>query len=135
MIRIGIVFTVLTLILMMWAYQHAVSTGGDLDRWKTMVFTTLCLAQMGHAIAIRSNTQLTIELNPFSNLFVWGAVIFTSILQLMLIYVPPLREFFGTHVLSATELAVCFGFSLLMFVWVEMEKLFMRWRRSRQARD
>jgi Ca2+-transporting ATPase len=51
------------------------------------------------------------------------AVVLTTILQLMLIYVEPLRNFFGTQVLSLPELAICFGFSTLMFVWVELEKL------------
>lgn len=128
MVRIGIVFAILTIILMEWAYYHSANTPGDPQRWKTMVFTTLCLAQMGHAIAIRSNTQLTIELNPFTNVFVWAAVILTTILQLMLIYVPPLRVFFGTHVLNFQELLVCLGFSMLMFVWIELEKIFIRWK-------
>ncbi|MEG4408533.1 cation-transporting P-type ATPase [Microcoleus sp. MON2_D5] len=133
MIRIGIIFAILTIAMMSWAYGYTHSPGhGDPDAWKTMVFTTLCLAQMGHAIAIRSNTQLTIELNPFTNVFVWAAVIVTTILQLMLIYVPPLRAFFGTHYLTGFELLVCFGFSALMFVWIEMEKLFLRFYKARK---
>jgi Ca2+-transporting ATPase len=133
MIRIGIIFAILTIAMMSWAYGYTHSPGHrDPDAWKTMVFTTLCLAQMGHAIAIRSNTQLTIELNPLTNVFVWGAVIVTTILQLMLIYVPPLRAFFGTHYLTGFELLVCFGFSALMFVWIEMEKLFLRFYKSRK---
>ena len=128
MIRIGIVFAIISIALMWWAYNHTNAPGyqGDRETWKTMVFTTLCLAQMGHAIAIRSNTRLTIEMNPFSNPYVLGAVVVTTILQLMLVYVPPLRAFFGTHWLSPTELGICFGFSALMFVWIEMEKLFLR---------
>ncbi|NQE38059.1 cation-translocating P-type ATPase [Microcoleus asticus] len=134
MIRIGIIFAILTIAMMSWAYGYTTNPNhvGDPEAWKTMVFTTLCLAQMGHAIAIRSNTQLTIELNPFTNVFVWGAVIVTTILQLMLIYVPPLRAFFGTHYLTGFELMVCFGFSALMFVWIEMEKLFLRFYKSRK---
>ncbi len=131
MIRIGIVFAIITIILMRWAYSHthgAVpdANGLDPERWKTMVFTTLCIAQMGHAIAIRSNNQLTIEINPFSNPYLLAAVVLTTILQLMLIYVPPLQNFFGTHVISLPELGICLGFSALMFVWVELEKLFFR---------
>ncbi|MEI6445073.1 MAG: cation-translocating P-type ATPase [Nostocales cyanobacterium ELA583] len=128
MIRIGIVFAIITIILMEWAYKHSHAVGyqGHPDTWKTMVFTSLCLAQMGHAIAIRSNNRLTIEMNPFSNPFVLGSVIVTTILQLMLIYVPPLRSFFGTHELSLSELGICIGFSALMFVWIEGEKLFFR---------
>ncbi|WP_013324284.1 cation-translocating P-type ATPase [Gloeothece verrucosa] len=122
MIRIGIIFAILTIGLMIWAYNQA-HASGDPERWKTMVFTTLCLAQMGHALAVRSDTQLTVQLNPFSNPYVLGAITLTTFLQLLLIYFPPLQSFFGTHALSLSELSICFGFSLLMFVWIEMEKL------------
>ncbi|MFN6540924.1 MAG: cation-translocating P-type ATPase [Nostoc sp. EkiNYC01] len=128
MIRIGIIFAIITIALMWWAYQHthAPEYQGNREAWKTMVFTTLCIAQMGHAIAIRSNNRLTIEMNPFSNIFVLAAVVVTTILQLMLVYVPPLRDFFGTHYLTLEELGVCIGFSALMFVWIELEKIFLR---------
>ncbi|MEH2083541.1 MAG: cation-translocating P-type ATPase [Nostoc sp.] len=128
MIRIGIIFAIITIALMWWAYQHSHAPGyqGDRESWKTMVFTSLCIAQMGHAIAIRSNNRLTIEMNPFSNIFVLAAVVVTTILQLMLVYVPPLRDFFGTHYLNMQELGVCIGFSALMFVWIEAEKIFLR---------
>ncbi|MBE8970764.1 cation-translocating P-type ATPase [Nostocales cyanobacterium LEGE 12452] len=128
MIRIGIIFAIISIALMWWAYQHTHAAGyqGNRDAWKTMVFTTLCLAQMGHAIAIRSNNRLAIEMNPFSNIFVLAAVVVTTILQLMLVYVPPLRDFFGTHYLNMQELGVCIGFSALMFVWIEAEKIFLR---------
>ncbi|MCF2147524.1 cation-translocating P-type ATPase [Desmonostoc muscorum LEGE 12446] len=130
MIRIGIVFAIISIALMAWAYNYCQQLSGDPanpdPRWKTMVFTTLCIAQMGHAIAIRSNNRLTIEMNPFSNIFVLAAVVVTTILQLMLVYVPPLRDFFGTHYLTLEELGVCIGFSALMFVWIELEKIFLR---------
>lgn len=133
MVRIGIVFAILTIILMVWAYSHA-QVSGNSERWKTMVFTTLCLAQMGHALAIRSDTRLTIQLNPLSNPYVLASVVFTTILQLLLIYVEPLRNFFGTHVLDGTELAICFGFSALMFVWIEGEKLVYRFVAAQRSR-
>lgn len=121
MIRIGLVLAVITITLMLWSYHHA-QVSGDSERWKTMVFTSLCLSQMGHAMAVRSNSRLTIELNPFSNPFLLIAVGLTTVLQLLLIYVPQLRDFFGTHWLDATELAVCLGVSSLLFLWVELEK-------------
>jgi P-type Ca2+ transporter type 2C len=126
MIRVGVVLAVVSIVLMVWAFNYTHSTGSDPERWKTMVFTTLCLSQMGHAMAVRSNSRLTIELNPFSNPFILLAVGLTSILQLLLIYVEPLRAFFGTHYLNMTELGVCIGTSTLVFVWVEMEKLVVR---------
>jgi Ca2+-transporting ATPase len=114
--------------MMKWAYDytHAPGYQGNPEEWKTMVFTTLCIAQMGHAIAIRSNNQLFIEMNPFSNIFVLLAVVLTTLLQLALVYFPPFQSFFGTHPLNPLELGVCMGFSALMFVWIELEKIFFR---------
>jgi Ca2+-transporting ATPase len=129
MIRIGIVLATVTIALMVWAYQYTKTvTTGDLspERWRTMVFTSLCLAQMGHAIAIRSTSRLVVEINQFSNPFILISVLLTSFLQILLIYVEPLQEFFGTHYLTPTELLVCIGFSSLVFVWIELEKLFIR---------
>ncbi|WOD37008.1 cation-translocating P-type ATPase [Nodosilinea sp. E11] len=125
MVRVGILLAVLTIGLMSWAYRYTTAPGypGHPDTWKTMVFTTLCLAQMGHALAARSDTRLTAQLNPLSNPYVWGAVLLTTGLQVVLLYVPPLAQFFGLHSLSAIELAICFGFSALMFAWLEAEKL------------
>jgi P-type Ca2+ transporter type 2C len=85
---------------------------------------------MGHALAIRSNTRLFMEINPFSNPYILASVILTSLLQLALIYVEPLRHFFSTHYLTFMELMICVGFSALTFVWIELEKLFIRWRRN-----
>ncbi|MGB5771769.1 MAG: cation-translocating P-type ATPase [Crocosphaera sp.] len=125
-VRIGIIFSIVTITLMSWAFTDAQKPGHDPESWKTMVFTTLCIAQMGHAIAARSTTRLAIEMNPFSNLYLWGAVIVTTILQLMLVYVAPLRAFFNTTVLTGEQLVICLLFSSLMFVWVEFEKILLR---------
>ena len=92
-----------------------------------MVFTSLCIAQMGHALAVRSNTKLIVEMNLFSNPYVLWSVSVTTLLQLALVYVAPLRDFFGTSPLDGVELAVCLGMSALVLVWIEGEKLFVRW--------
>ncbi len=125
MLRIGVVFAISTIILMGIAYQYFN------PHWQTMVFTTLCVAQMGHAIAVRSNLRLTIEVNPFSNPYLLWAVTVTTALQLALIYVPFLQDFFGTKPLTLMELFVCLLFSTSLFVWAELEKLFIRWYKSR----
>jgi Ca2+-transporting ATPase len=136
MIRIGLILAIVTIALMAWAYNFTQqnTAGGtlDADRWKTMVFTTLCLAQMGHALAIRSNTKLFVQIDPRSNPYLIVSVVLTSLLQLVLIYVEPLRNFFGTHYLTFQELMVCIGFSAIIFIWIEVEKLFIRWYKARQ---
>ncbi|MBV5260363.1 cation-transporting P-type ATPase [Synechococcus moorigangaii CMS01] len=120
-LRIGLIFSVISIALMAYSY------GAYPDSWKTMVFTTLCLSQMGHAIAVRSRTQLTFTSNPLRNPYLPLAVVVTTMLQLMLIYVEPLRLFFNTQRLSGQQLLLCLGVSTLLFVWVEFEKLLIRW--------
>jgi Ca2+-transporting ATPase len=138
LIRVGLVLATVAISLMVWAYGytplHTNDGTLDGDRWKTMVFTMLCLSQMGHALAVRSLSRMTIELNPFSNPFLLISIIVTSLLQLSLVYVEPLREFFGTQYLPLNELLICLGFSSLIFVWVEIEKFVYRLYRSRQKR-
>ncbi len=126
MVRIGIVFGIVNIALMAIAVRYFP------DHWKTMVFTSLCIAQMGHAIAVRSNTRLAVELNPLGNPYLLWAVTITSALQMLLIYVPFLQDFFGTQPLTLQELGISLGFSTALFVWVELEKLFIRWYKNRE---
>jgi Ca2+-transporting ATPase len=122
-IRIGIVFAVIVIGLMLYASGHSG------DHWKTMVFTTLCLAQMGHALSARSDLPL-LQVAPFSNPWLIWAVLLTTALQLLLLYVPALSGFFGTTALSGADLGVCIGFSLLFFLYLELEKIWRLWRRQ-----
>nr|WP_279611454.1 cation-transporting P-type ATPase [Thermostichus vulcanus] len=123
MVRIGVFFAITTIIMMLIVENYTL-------HWRTMVFTTLCVAQMGHAVAVRSNNKLIVETNPFSNPYLFWAVLATLLLQFALLYVPFLRNFFGTEALTRDELWICMGFSSLIMVWVEMEKLYFRWRQG-----
>ncbi len=128
MIRIGIMFGFFTILLMEIAYNDPVWN----PHWKTIVFTTLCLSQMGHALAVRSDNRLLIEINLFSNPFLLGSVVVTTLLQMALLYIEPISNFFGTQPLTLPELGACFGFSALILVWIEGEKLVIRWHQQRQ---
>ena len=139
MVRLGIILAVVAIAIMVWAYGYTPehTQGGTLDpnRWKTIVFTTLCLAQMGHALAVRSLNRLTIEMDAFSNPFLLISVLVTTLLQLLLVYVEPLRAFFGTHFLPFNELMICFGCSALIFIWIELEKVVIRLYQMYQIRN
>lgn len=124
-LRIGVVFGLQTIALMEIGYNSNNTSWHE--HWKTITFTTLCIAQMGHALSCRSDSKLLIELNPISNPYLLVSVVFTTVLQLSLLYVPSLRQFFGTDALTASELGLCFGFSLLLVLWTESEKLVSRW--------
>lgn len=101
--------------------------------WKTMVFTTLTLAQMANAIAVRSNDESLFTIGLFSNQALLGAVLLTFMLQLGVIYLPFAQEIFDTTALSLNQFLVCLALSSVIFIAVEIEKLIRRLRTSSAA--
>lgn len=94
--------------------------------WQTMVFTTLTLSQMGHAMAIRSGKESLFTSGLLSNKPLLGAVLLTFALQMAVVYLPFLQEIFGTVALSLSELSVSLGMSTIVFFGVELEKWWLR---------
>ncbi len=113
-LRIGLVFGALVVALMLVASR--------LGRpWQTMAFTTLCLAQLGHALSAGSDRPLW-RTPPLANPWLLGAVLATAVLQLTLLYVAPMARFLGVNALSAVDLAACAGVSLAFVAYLELEK-------------
>ena len=110
--------------------QAAAIRLGD-AHWQTMVFTVLCFAQMGNALAVRSEKESLFKQGLLSNTPLLGAVLLTVLLQLMIIYVPFLQPIFKTEALSAGELATAVIVSSSVFWLVEIEKWVKRRRDAR----
>jgi Ca2+-transporting ATPase len=110
----------------LWVQAWALKT--EHAHWQTMVFTVLCLTQLGHVLAIRSEKESLFKIGIFSNLYLLGAVLVTVALQMLTIYVPLFNSIFKTEPLSALELVLTFIMSSLVFVVVEIEKYFKRRR-------
>ncbi|MCA9916980.1 MAG: cation-translocating P-type ATPase [Anaerolineales bacterium] len=94
--------------------------------WQTMVFTTLTLAQMGNALATRSNIDSIFKIGFFSNRLMLLAVTITFVLQMALIYVPFLQGFFETEALSFVDLMIALATSSVVFIAVEISKQFRK---------
>jgi len=99
--------------------------------WQTMVFTTLCLAQMGNALAIRSEKRPLLAIGLLSNPALVGAVLATFALQMLAVYVPFLQGLFETVALSPAELGVSLALSSVIFLAVEMTKILASRREAR----
>lgn len=91
--------------------------------WRTMVFSTLALAQMGNALAIRSDRLTLLQLGIFTNPALIGAVLLTFALQMAVIYVPFLQNIFETTALSFNQLLLSLGLSTIVFIAIEVVKL------------
>ncbi len=107
-------------------FTQAWSIKNGLAHWQTMVFTVLCLSQMGHVLAIRSEKTSLFRQGLFSNKPLIGAFILTFILQMATIYVPFLNPVFKTSPLTFKELILTLILSSVVFFAVELEKLIKR---------
>ena len=104
--------------------HYAISVGSD--NWQTMVLTVLCLSQLGHVLAIRSDSDSILKRGLLSNKPLLGALILTFGLQMAIIYIPFLNPIFHTAPLSFKELTITLAFSSVVFFVVEIEKIFKR---------
>lgn len=81
----------------------------------TMVFVTLTLSQLGHALAVRSHRTSLFRLGLRSNATLLWAVLATRLLQMVVVYAAPLRALFQTQALSVPQLALCLLASTIVF--------------------
>jgi Ca2+-transporting ATPase len=125
---VGILLGVTGLLLGIWAfnnYQNGMATY-EANTWNTMVFFFLTVAQMGHALGLRSHRDSTFTVGFLGNRVLLGAVIVTVLLQLITIYTPFFNDIFNTTPLTIEQLLICSVLSTIVFVGVEVEKLLIR---------
>jgi Ca2+-transporting ATPase len=102
---------------------QAWAIGSGRDNWMTVAFNVLCLSQMGHVWAIRSERSF-FRTKLFSNPALLATVVLTAGLQALVTYVPVFQEVFHTQALTLDEVAVVITLSTVVFVGVELEKAF-----------
>jgi len=101
------------------------SVGSELT-WRTMIFTTLTLAQMGNALVVRSERESIFRIGFTSNPLLLASIAITVILQLLIIYLPPFQGIFKTAPLTWWELIASLALASTVFWAVEIAKWIMR---------
>jgi Ca2+-transporting ATPase len=124
---VGFLLGVTGLALGYWAWSSGIKgANGVSPAWNTMVFIFLTIAQMGHALGLRSHRDSLFSLNFFGNRLLLGAVVVTLVLQLLAVYLPFFNHVFNTTPLTLGQLVLCLVLSTIVFWGVELEKLLMR---------
>ena len=124
MLWVGMLMAGIALSLQAWAIKSNL-------HWQTLVFNVVCLSQMGHVLAIRSESRSLFSIGMFSNKPLFGAVSLTFVLQLLITYIPFLQSIFKTQSLSLNEFVIVGIASSLVFFAVEIDKVISK-RASRQ---
>ncbi len=126
----GVLLAVITVI--SYLIGHFIEVG----RWEfvtsedgmTMAFLTLSMAEIFHSFNMRSQHQSIFKLKK-QNKPLWGAMILSFALTLIVIYVPFVANAFGLTAISCTEYLVALGIAFTIVPMVEIAKLIMRKRR------
>ena len=124
---VGLFIGAMTLAAQAWGWN------GGSPRWQTMAFCVLTFAQMGLALAVRSERRSLFSLGLFSNPSLLAAVALTLVLQFAVVYVPAANAIFKTQPLSAWEMLLCCVAGLAVLAAVELQKWFIR-TRAKDAR-
>lgn len=119
MIWVGVFMAGIALSLQGWAINHGL-------HWQTIVFNVLCLSQLGHVMAVRSEKQSLFSIGIFSNKPLIGAVLLAVLLQFAITYIPYLQLIFKTEALTLKEFILVCTASTLVFFAVEIEKVISR---------
>ena len=118
---VGALMGIVSLLVGLWAFNF-----NHEFAWQTMIFTTLTMAQMGNALATRSESQTLMEAGILTNKSLLGAVFLTLLLQLAVIYVPFLQKIFETQSLTLLEIGISLGASLLVLILIDGVKVIKR---------
>ena len=120
---VGLLIGALCLGVQAWALSNGNAHG------QTMVFTVLTLSQLAHLLAIRSETSSLWQLGLWTNKPLLGAVALSFGLQMATVYFQPLNPIFKTQPMALAELGICMASACVVWIAVEIEKL---WRRRRR---
>ena len=103
----------------------AVGHDAQMTEARTMGFTILVFAQMLNALCSRSHDQ-SVFVGLFANKWLWAAIALSTLLQVVVIYVPFLNTAFGTMPLSAGAWVECLGLAMVVLVASELRKCVLR---------
>ena len=112
----GILTAMVVLFVQGWAIENTYA-------WRTIAFNTICISQMGIALAARSKTQSLFKIGLLSNRPLFFAVVMVFILQLIITYLPDLQPIFHTQSLTIEEFLVVGCASSMIFIFIEFYKL------------
>ncbi len=96
----------------------------NLEHTRTIIFTAASINSLFYVFAVRSFRKSLFQMNPFSNHWLNAAVIGGFIMQLAVVYLPPLQSLFSTVSLNFFEWVIIFGLASIKLVAIEITKKF-----------
>lgn len=96
---------------------------GGRPEWQTMIFSSLAFAQVGQALSSRSSRESLFAMGLGSNPLLLGMAVLVILLQLAVIYILPVTEFFSLTPLRLPDLLIALGTGVFVLIILEIAKL------------
>ena len=113
----ALIMSMLTFFVFLWQLPLV-----GLEKARAIAFTSLVAMQWFNAINARSDRQSIFKLGFFSNRLLIGGIAAAVLLQLMVIYLPPLQNVFYTVPLTAYDWSIILLLALVVLVVEELRK-------------
>lgn len=117
----------------LFAYQLTVQQGGDEEKTRAMVFTTLIFANIWLSLVNRSFYFSVLESFKNKNILFPIVIGVTIIMLFAILYIRPIAGFFHVTGLNFNEIMTALIISLLSVGWFEIYKMIKRWRSQGQT--
>ena len=119
-IWVGVMIGALALGLGSWYYFT------DRPEWQTMIFTSLAFMQIFQALASRSDKDSLFKIGVMTNPVLAGMALLVFALQMAVLYIPALANFFEVIPLSLCDLSIAAATGVVVFVVMEVSKKFKK---------
>ena len=105
------------------AYIIGLHDGGEV-LGRTMAFATLMFAQLVHVRNLHSNEKSSFRFNPLRNRALIGAIFVSTLIGLVVLLIPPVRDAFSLAVMDGRHWIIVILMALAPVPVVELFKLF-----------
>ncbi len=93
---------------------------------QTLAFVVLSGTQLVHSLNMRNENKSIFKIGLFSNMYLIGSILLGVLLQLAVIYIPPIANVFNVVPLTLSDWAIVFGLSIIPLIVNEVIKLFKK---------
>ncbi|MGA4670367.1 cation-translocating P-type ATPase [Propionibacteriaceae bacterium Y1923] len=125
-IQIGLVMAIVTLAALdIFLPGGLIEGSGTVELARTAAFTTLVFAQLFNAFNSRSEHTSAFH-KMFTNKWLWAAVAFGLVTQVLVVHVPFLQSAFDTTALSLGQWLTCFALASGVLWYDELRKIIIR---------
>jgi len=115
-------FGVITSFILFGLFLYLLKIGVSLPEIRTIIFAALAIDTVFYAFSCKNLRKNIWQYNPFSNLYLVGCIIFSLLMLLIAIYLPPFQNLLKTVPLNLSHWMLLLGLGIINLISIEAIK-------------